>query len=209
MYRPHADGKTGETRETQGWVRLPNNYFKGGAFLLKINKADKKVMSLGDKVELVHHNIVNLLSQNDNIVKLLSSESPDCLDIEINEETRDKIFDEENRDKCRVFRAPFVPKTEEVSCAQLRIYTPIIKPTTEFTADIFVVVDVIVDLEVNRLTKGQRWFRLLSEILDTISGKSVGGIGRLQLLQSNIPLTCFKENFWGYSVPFQVKAGTN
>ena len=177
--------------------------------MLTIKKADKGVMSLGETIELAHHNIIHNLAMNDNIVRLLMSESPDCLDLEVSEQDRDMIFDETDVRKCRVFNAPFVPKTEEVSCAQLRIYTPSLHLINEYTVDIYICIDIIVDVTVNRLTKGKRWFRLMAEILNSVSGKDVGGIGRLQLIYDDIPLVCFKDDFWGYTIPFKIKAGTN
>ena len=169
----------------------------------------KKVMRVGETIELVCHNITHLLAENDNIVRLLASSSPECLSLDVTEEMRDEIFDEGDRAKSRVFQTPFVPKTETKSCAQLRVYASQVNPLTEFTADVYIVIDIIVDVEVNALLKGQRWFRLMSEIIDTISGKDVGGISRLQLYKSVISLINYKDNFFGYCLPFQVKVGAD
>lgn len=169
-------------------------------------KINKQYTSFGDKIDEMQYNIAGLFSQNDTIIKLLTDPRSDCLGREVTEEQRALAFDQ-NAKECRVFFTPYEPKTEEVTTAQLRIYVPKIKPESLYTADIYLMIDIMVDITINRLDRGQRWFRLMSEIMNTLNGQQVGTIGSLDFLKEPLSLLCFKDNIWGYSVPYQTKVG--
>ena len=166
----------------------------------------KQYTSFGDKIDELQYNIVSILSEQDSIIKLLTFPESNCLEQTLTDEQRALAFDPTSN-QCRVFLSPFVPQTEEVTCAQLRIYVPKIKPDTLYTAELTVYLDIMVDLSINRLDRGQRWFKLMSDLIGVLNGQELGTIGRLEFLKEPLTLICFKDNIWGYTLPFRTKVG--
>lgn len=146
-----------------------------------------------------------LFQNNDDIFKLLFHTTPNALDLSITFEQKQGIMPiptgKGYDDNTRIFMFQYIDDAEERQVAQLRIYVPSI------SADSFVVgkgqigFDVIVHNDIVGLNNFQtRHKRLMREVMTTLNGEAIEGLGELRFVRgNNIRLVRYNNKYSGYS----------
>jgi len=163
-----------------------------------------QVLNAFDRIE---QNIGALLITNRDVFKLLYFEDPnvDPYDMEIDDEIIEDMLTQytDNRKingNCRVFFEPFVSEPETLQRAQIRIFPMEVNPVDIYEATIYIQVDIIVSLAVNKYKSGRRMNALTSEVIKALNGQEIGLLHELELLDQPLRLFQFKSDYWGYSL---------
>lgn len=169
----------------------------------------KSIRKMGYKV------IQHLMLNNDEIWKLLKYDTPDALsksDLTLKEKG-DLIWDGRSESaKFRVFRGAYVDDMFNEQCSQLRIYITTLNPDnrTLGTADIGIEIITHVNL-VNLDTYENRLEVMLQQVIETLNGREIDGVGRLFFdrtgsLYDIARLNLYNNrNFYGYTIIFSTK----
>ena len=166
-----------------------------------------QILNAFDRIE---QNIGTLLVNNRDIFKLLWFEDWDInpYDMDIDDSLIEDMltqYDDIRRinPNCRVFFEPFVAEPETTQRAQIRIFPMEVNPVDIYEAKIFIQVDIIVNLAVNKFKNGRRMNALASEIIKALNGQEIGLTYQLELLDQPLMLYQFKSDYWGYSLFFR------
>ena len=136
-------------------------------------------------------------------MKLLYYNTSDALSLST--VTLDKIIEmvgkgsNPNTQKC-IYKYPFFSKIESTAHSELRFFITKIKPNNVYLADIPIYFQIIchnsiIDIDDNYL----RPLEMLIEVLTSLNGTDVCGIGKLYLKERDyINMFSFSENYSGY-----------
>jgi hypothetical protein len=172
-----------------------------------------QIFNAFDKIE---QNIAELLVGNRDIFRLLKwedwKENPyqkDVSDADIVNMITEYTDKHEINTGCRIFFEPYVTEVETVQRSHIRIFPVEVRPNDIYEAEIFIDVNVIVNLAVNKFKGGRRINALTGEIIKALQGKEIGMIHRLELIEHSIRMTQFKADYWGYSFMFRTGVACN
>lgn len=173
-----------------------------------------------DGISDIGYKIIEYLMQNnENMWKMLKYNTPDALhkpNLTMREKA-DLIFNGTNEESIqyRVFRSPYLDDLGDEQVSQVRVFIESINPDTHIYGTIDVNIEVITHVKlVNLSGYKSRIEALMEEVLKTLNGKFVGGVGLLMFdrkmsFYDLIKLNLFNNrNFFGYSIIMSTKWGT-
>lgn len=154
-----------------------------------------------DNAGLILSNIGNTLIENQNLLKCLKYNSANALSQP--EVTFDDIIDmagfgSDPKTQQRIFKYPFNSNIVTDVRTELRFFIPRIKPDNIYLSELFVCFQIVthnslIDLDDNK----QRTLVMIKEILTSLNGKNMGGVGNLYLYKT-IDIYSWNDNFSGY-----------
>jgi hypothetical protein len=166
--------------------------------------------------ERIEQNIASLLIMNRDIFKLLKYEdwqdNPYEMDIDdasIEDMLTEYTDTHQINPYCKIFFEPFVQDIETLQRSQIRIFPIQIQPYDIYEAEVYIQVDVIVNLAVNKFKGGRRMNALASKIIEALNGQEIGLLHRLELIDRPLRLYQFKSDYWGYSFIFRTGVAAN
>ena len=153
-------------------------------------------------------NIGNRLIQSQNILKLVSINSPDALyhpDISMKEIIKLTGKGDKPKEQRRIFNTPFNKIITDDIRSEIRYYIPIFKPNNIYLTEIKVCFQIIVDNTLWDIDdNGVRPIIMLQEILKLFNGYDIGSIGLLEL-DAPIPIYNWDDGHAGYLVSFHTR----
>jgi len=172
-----------------------------------------QILTAFDRIE---QNIGALLITNRDIFKLLYYEDWDInpYEMDIDDSIIEDILTQydENRKinpNCRIFFEPFVAAPETLQRAQIRIFPMQVDPVDIYEANIYIQIDIIINLAVNKFKGGRRMNALTTEMIKALNGQEIGLTKPLELLDDPLRLTQFKADYWGYSIILRTGVAAN
>lgn len=161
--------------------------------------------------------ITYLLENNEDIWKLLKYPTPDALNNE-NLTRREKsslIYTGTGDMKdYRVFRQTFMDDIFDEQCSQLRVYITSVNPDTLSYGTVDIAVECVVHTKlINLINYENRLEVLLQQVIKTLNGADIGGIGRLFFDRNGSMYDLAKlnlysnRNFYGYTVILSTRMG--
>lgn len=139
-----------------------------------------------DKQVYFSYNIIEKLFENENIWRLIAYDEPDALNpsTKSNLTTAEKkalIYrGEEDSSLFRVFQQPSTDDAFSNENTQLRVYPSITDPYKRTLAYVDIAFEILTHSKINTLENTTtRIDNLLSEILGTLNGKDINGVGNL------------------------------
>lgn len=155
-----------------------------------------------DNAGTILSNIGNMLIGNQNLLKCIKYDSADALlnsDLSIDDiiDLAGKGTDPINQQ--RIFKYPFYNNIIDEVRTELRFFIPQIKPENIYLSELpigfqILIHNSLIDLDDNK----QRSLIIVKEILTTLNGNDVGGIGNLNLTKP-INIISWNDAFSGYS----------
>lgn len=152
-------------------------------------------------VEKIINYLASYIIENDNICKLLKFNDINALSQTLTEDDRYSLIDSniENKDNRRIYFQPYINKTIINERTELRIYPASFNIETRVLGKVYLAVDIIIhnnlwDLEDSRI----RPLALLNELIISLNGSDVEGIGLLNIEGERIPLIPYNDYISGY-----------
>ena len=163
--------------------------------------------------------IQHLMLNNEDIWKLLKYDTQDALEKPnlTREEKAALIYPGASggdMDVYRVFRTPFLDDLTTNQQAQLRVYLESITPDTRLYGTVDVNIEVICHVKMVELNDYQnRTESIVWQVIKTLNGADVGGIGKLFFDRNGSFYDLIKmnrynnRNFYGYTITMSTKMG--
>lgn len=163
--------------------------------------------------------IQHLMLNNEDIWKLLKYDTQDALERPnlTREEKASLIYPGASggdMDDYRVFRTPYLDDLTTNQQAQLRIYLESITPDTLLYGTVDVNIEVICHVKMIELNDYQnRAESIVWQVIKTLNGANVGGIGKLFFDRNGSFYDLIKmnrynnRNFYGYTITMSTKMG--
>ena len=156
---------------------------------------------------------------NEDIWKLLKYDTQDALEKpNLTREEKAKLIypgaSGGDMDDYRVFRTPYLDDLTTNQQAQLRVYLESITPDTRLYGTVDVNIEVICHVKMIELNDYQnRAESIVWQVIKTLNGADVGGIGKLFFDRSGSFYDLIKmnrynnRNFYGYTITMSTKMG--
>ena len=163
--------------------------------------------------------IQHLMLNNEDIWKLLKYDTQDALEKpNLTREEKAKLIypgaSGGDMDDYRVFRTPYLDDLTTNQQAQLRVYLESITPDTRLYGTVDVNIEVICHVKMIELNDYQnRAESIVWQVLKTLNGADVGGIGKLFFDRNGSFYDLIKmnrynnRNFYGYTITMSTKMG--
>lgn len=163
--------------------------------------------------------IQHLMLNNEDIWKLLKYDTQDALEKpNLTREEKAKLIypgaSGGDMDDYRVFRTPYLDDLTTNQQAQLRVYLESITPDTRMYGTVDVNIEVICHVKMIELNDYQnRAESIVWQVIKTLNGADVGGIGKLFFDRSGSFYDLIKmnrynnRNFYGYTITMSTKMG--
>lgn len=163
--------------------------------------------------------IQHLMLNNEDIWKLLKYDTQDALEKpNLTREEKAKLIypgaSGGDMDDYRVFRTPYLDDLTTNQQAQLRVYLESITPDTRLYGTVDVNIEVICHIKMIELNDYQnRAESIVWQVIKTLNGADVGGIGKLFFDRSGSFYDLIKmnrynnRNFYGYTITMSTKMG--
>ncbi len=163
--------------------------------------------------------IQHLMLNNEDIWKLLKYDTQDALEKpNLTREEKAKLIypgaSGGDMDDYRVFRTPYLDDLTTNQQAQLRVYLESITPDTRLYGTVDVNIEVICHVKMIELNDYQnRAESIVWQVIKTLNGADVGGIGKLFFDRSGSFYDLIKmnrynnRNFYGYTITMSTKMG--
>ena len=149
-------------------------------------------------------NIVLELINNQDLLKCLYYNSSDALtQTNLTDEIIYQMIDQEDLTNTKIYITPFPSNIIDEAKSELRVYIRNFSPGNIRLSRIIFDFAIIVHNNLWVLDGGkQRPLVIIQEILNSLNGKSVSGLGKLNLMD-NTSIIKFSDNFSGYILPLQ------
>jgi hypothetical protein len=182
-----------------------------------ISEANERYIQLFEAFSKVEQGVAELFLHNQNLLKLLKYTDNDPLNMPpLDEDTAaDMMIDyyrrkgdkgivqwEINKD-CRIYFIPFINEKEELQRSQIRVYPVQINPQNIYIGELYIQVDVIVPVQLEKIVNGRRKNSIVTEVIKSLNGKEIGMINPLMIEDKPLKLNHFLDNYWGYSLLFK------
>lgn len=167
--------------------------------------------------EMGYNVISYLMKSNDDLWKLLKYNTTDALSKpELSMKEKSELVWGGTHDiaKYRVFRSPFLDDSIEEQISQLRVYITSLNPDNHVIGTVDICLEVVVHNKIVNLEDGlSRPEVMLQELLKTLNGREINGVGKLffdrrgsfyNLASMN---RYNNRNFFGYSIIMSTKEG--
>ena len=163
--------------------------------------------------------IKHLMLNNEDIWKLLKYDTQDALEKpNLTREEKAKLIypgaSGGDMDDYRVFRTPYLDDLTTNQQAQLRVYLESITPDTRLYGTVDVNIEVICHVKMIELNDYQnRAESIVWQVIKTLNGADVGGIGKLFFDRNGSFYDLIKmnrynnRNFYGYTITMSTKMG--
>lgn len=163
--------------------------------------------------------IQHLMLNNEDIWKLLKYDTQDALEKPnlTREEKASLIYpgaSGDDMDDYRVFRTPYLDDLTTNQQAQLRVYLESVTPDTLLYGTVDVNIEVICHVKMIELNDYQnRAESIVWQVIKTLNGAEVGGIGKLFFDRNGSFYDLIKmnrynnRNFYGYTITMSTKMG--
>ena len=163
--------------------------------------------------------IQHLMLNNEDIWKLLKYDTQDALEKpNLTREEKAKLIypgaSGGDMDDYRVFRTPYLDDLTTNQQAQLRVYLESITPDTRLYGTVDVNIEVICHVKMIELNDYQnRAESIVWQVIKTLNGADVGGIGKLFFDRNGSFYDLIKmnrynnRNFYGYTITMSTKIG--
>ena len=163
--------------------------------------------------------IQHLMLNNEDIWKLLKYDTQDALEKpNLTREEKAKLIypgaSGGDMDDYRVFRTPYLDDLTTNQQAQLRVYLESITPDTRLYGTVDVNIEVICHVKMIELNDYQnRAESIVWQVIKTLTGADVGGIGKLFFDRNGSFYDLIKmnrynnRNFYGYTITMSTKMG--
>lgn len=163
--------------------------------------------------------IQHLMLNNEDIWKLLKYDTQDALERpNLTREEKAKLIypgaSGGDMDDYRVFRTPYLDDLTTNQQAQLRVYLESITPDTRLYGTVDVNIEVICHVKMIELNDYQnRAESIVWQVIKTLNGADVGGIGKLFFDRNGSFYDLIKmnrynnRNFYGYTITMSTKMG--
>lgn len=163
--------------------------------------------------------IQHLMLNNEDIWKLLKYDTQDALEKpNLTREEKAKLIypgaSGGDMDDYRVFRTPYLDDLTTNQQAQLRVYLESITPDTRMYGTVDVNIEVICHVKMIELNDYQnRAESIVWQVIKTLNGADVGGIGKLFFDRNGSFYDLIKmnrynnRNFYGYTITMSTKMG--
>ena len=163
--------------------------------------------------------IQHLMLNNEDIWKLLKYDTQDALEKpNLTREEKAKLIypgaSGGDMDDYRVFRTPYLDDLTTNQQAQLRVYLESITPDTRLYGTVDVNIEVICHVKMIELNDYQnRAESIVLQVIKTLNGADVGGIGKLFFDRNGSFYDLIKmnrynnRNFYGYTITMSTKMG--
>ncbi len=177
-----------------------------------------RALKIFDEFEKIEQRIGRLLLKDFDLMRLLYYTDNDPLSMPMNEELADLIltesfstYDDEGRLQYR--KNPDNRISFEVwdsdaitdSISFLRIFPIQYNPDNVYMGTMFIQVDIVVHEVLSKMQGGRRRNKIAKQVINTLNNKDMGvGISPLAIVDRPITLVQFKNNYWGYSIMFQI-----
>ena len=160
-----------------------------------------------------------LMLNNEDIWKLLKYDTQDALEKpNLTREEKAKLIypgaSGGDMDDYRVFRTPYLDDLTTNQQAQLRVYLESITPDTRLYGTVDVNIEVICHVKMIELNDYQnRAESIVWQVIKTLNGADVGGIGKLFFDRNGSFYDLIKmnrynnRNFYGYTITMSTKMG--
>lgn len=168
-----------------------------------------------DLINNIPNQIALKLFENDNLFKLLKYDSPDALNRPITIEDKILLMNQDGsfediKENTRIWYDPFPinDQTIEDQRTELRIYEQEFIPDNNVLTKAIISFEIIVSNKLSRLDDGaRRRNRVLQEIIQTLNGKQVGGIGLLFFDSRNsfCRMRYFTNTFTGFHLTMMTR----
>ena len=170
-----------------------------------------------DGFEKTENQIAKLLLKNFDLMRLIYYNDADPLSKPMDEELAERIVTEykakpiindsgesiyERNPHCRIRFEPFTGEIENQDNAQIRIYALQINPSNKYLGELFIQMDIIVNLNINKIKGGKRRDKIASELIRSLNGQEISMVSDLRLADKAAGLRQFKDEFWGWSMLF-------
>lgn len=154
----------------------------------------------------VLNNIAVKIVDNINLAKCLKFNSTDALSKNLTDDERYALYDQDSEDVRVIFR-PFNNDTITDTRSELRLYYATFVPDGMQFAKVQIGFDIIVHNSLWRLDGGkQRPTTMFKEIINTLNGQDVKGVGELFFKDSSCVLRAFNNTFTGYSFSMRTRS---
>ena len=163
--------------------------------------------------------IQHLMLNNEDIWKLLKYDTQDALEKpNLTREEKARLIypgaSGGDMDDYRVFRTPYLDDLTTNQQAQLRVYLESITPDTRLYGTVDVNIEVICHVKMVELNDYQnRAESIVWQVIKTLNGADVGGIGKLFFDRNGSFYDLIKmnrynnRNFYGYTITMSTKMG--
>lgn len=126
------------------------------------------------------NNIFELILKNDDLCKLIKYDTPDALNKpNLTTEEKIELIHSKDTDKRRITRTPVHDYNIDTAQVQLRVFLNGTMPDNDYLANLSICIQIIMANSLWELEDDERGHRLLAEILETLNGQSIQGIGLL------------------------------
>lgn len=161
-----------------------------------------------DNIDNILKNIALKIITNDNICKLLKYNDSFALFEDITEDEKYELINQDgDTTNTRIFYQPFNNNTITDERSELRIYYYSFKPDNLYLTKANIGFDLVIHNNLWRLEQGkQRPTSLFREILKSLNGQEVDGVGELIFLDAPCVLRFFNKSFTGYSFMMQTRS---
>lgn len=137
-----------------------------------------------EQLSQMPYNIISyLLQNNQNLWKLLNYTTSDALNqFDLTNKQKGTLIYNGQTDSSlyRCFMSPFTDDAFTEQCAQLRIYPVTIIPENQVIGNISFAIEVMSHVKINQLSNySTRILCMLQEVLQSLNGIKIGGIGFL------------------------------
>ena len=183
---------------------------------MRRNGGTSRYIQLFDSFEKIEQNIAFLLKENHDLFRLLKYNENDPLSMPMDSEmAEDMLVDFHSRTgaegdlqwiinpDCRVFFVPYTGLIESPAKSQLRIYTLQMYPDNIYISDLYVQVDIIVPLALDKIRNGRRRNKIAVEVIKSLNGKEIGLINPLMIVDKPMILKQYRDDYWGYPIIFK------
>lgn len=160
-----------------------------------------------DRINEIPINIAYTLLQNDNIFKCLKYSTKNALELEVSQDDKLLLINQDNDNDKRVFFQPFNSNIVSEARSELRFYVFEINPEENMLSEIYIAFEIIVYNDSWLLDNGkQRPLVMLNELFKSLNGKNVNGIGVIKT-QDRYPcrIAKYSDNFTGYSLMMKTR----
>jgi len=154
-------------------------------------------------VEKIINYLTSYIIQNDNICKLLKYNDENALSYSLTDEDRYILIDSNpiNKDNRRIYFQPYINKTIIKEQTELRIYPASFDIETRVLGKVYLAIDIILHNDLWDLVDSRiRPLALLNELLISLNGTNVEGIGLLNLEKERISLIAYNDYISGYRI---------
>jgi hypothetical protein len=160
-----------------------------------------------DRINEIPINIAFALLENDNIFKCLKHNIKNALDLNITEDDKFLLISQDDQTNKRVYFQPFNNDIVSEARSELRFYVAEISPENNILSEVSIGFEIIVYNDLWLLENGkQRPLVMINEILKTLNGKNINGIGTIKI-HDKYPcrVTKYNNSFTGYSLMMKTR----